>query len=75
MMKLSDIESVEIDPYAVDLVVSERLRRLGHQLNRPERREVILRLAGQLTDIELGALLGMKGDAVLKVRERAAVPA
>jgi hypothetical protein len=70
-VKLADIQSTEIDPYAVDLVVNERLTRLGHQLNQPERRAVIARLGGVLPDSELGALIGMSGDAVLKVRQRA----
>lgn len=74
-MKLADIESREIDWYVVDLVVNERLPRLAKQLNRAERREVIARLADKLTDCELGALLGISGDAVLHVRKRAGVPA
>jgi hypothetical protein len=53
-MKLADLESTEIDPYIVDLVVNERLHRLGHQLNPHEQRAVIARLQGQLSDPELG---------------------
>lgn len=69
-MRLADLESTEIDPYIVDLVVNERLHRLGHQLNPHEQRAVITRLAGQLSDPELGALIGMTAGAVLKIRKR-----
>ncbi|MDG5773918.1 hypothetical protein [Mycolicibacterium fortuitum] len=61
----------EIDWRAVGWVVNERIRMAG--LNRLERREVVLRLSGRITDAEIGELIGMSGDAVLKVRERSNV--
>ncbi|MDV7195895.1 hypothetical protein, partial [Mycolicibacterium fortuitum] len=62
--------SPEIDWRAVEWVVRERIRM---PLNRAERREVVLRLAGQLNDTEIGELLDMTKAAVLKLRHRAAV--
>lgn len=64
--------SPEVDWRAVEWVVRERIRM---PLNRAERREVVLRLTGQLNDSEIGDLLGLSGDAVLKLRHRAAVSA
>lgn len=64
--------SPEIDWRAVEWVVRERIRM---PLNRAERREVVLRLTGQLTDTEIGDLLGLSKDAVLKLRHRAAAAA
>lgn len=61
----------EIDWRAVGWVVKERIRMAG--LNRLERREVVLALSGQITDAEIGELIGMSRDAVLKVRERSSV--
>lgn len=70
-MKLADIESTEIDSYAVDVVVETKDRRLGHQLNFLERRQVIARLGGVLNDNLIGELLGMTDDAVCQIRRRA----
>lgn len=58
----------EIDWRAVEWVVRERVRM---PLNVTERREVILRLTGQLNDRELGELVGMSQDAVHQTRRRA----
>jgi hypothetical protein len=74
-MSLADIECTEVDPYIVDLVVTERLKQLGHRLNYAEKREVIARLQGTLGDPELGRLIGLSTGAVLKIRIRQGVPA
>ncbi|WP_181048877.1 hypothetical protein [Mycobacterium kansasii] len=68
--RVRSITHPEIDWYAVEVVVRERLWRVGHRLNQLERREVIARLGGVISDGELGSLLGMTGDAVSKVRSR-----
>ncbi|OMB79231.1 hypothetical protein [Mycolicibacterium conceptionense] len=57
----------EIDWRAVNWVVTERLRM---PLNRAERREVILQLAGKANDTEIGNLLDLSGDAVMQLRRR-----
>lgn len=57
----------EIDWRAVNWVVTERLRM---PLNRAERREVIMQLAGKANDTEIGNLLDLSGDAVMQLRRR-----
>ncbi|QBP31738.1 hypothetical protein SEA_PIPER2020_59 [Mycobacterium phage Piper2020] len=57
----------EIDWRAVNWVVRERVRM---PLNRAEKREVALQLAGKATDAEIGDLIGMTKHAVEKLRTR-----
>lgn len=70
-MKLADIESTEIDWFAVGVTIETKDRRLGRQLNTPSKREVIFGLAGKSNDAEVAELIGMTDDAVCQIRRRA----
>lgn len=58
---------VSVDESAVDLVVDD-VRRVA--LNRKERREVIRRLTGRVSDQSIADRLGITRDAVHAVRVR-----
>lgn len=62
----------EIDWRAVEWVTRERVRM---PLNRAEKREVTRQLTGVLSDAEIGDLIGLSRDAVLKLRHRSAAAA
>lgn len=57
----------DVDWFAVDLVVRERVKM---QLNAAERREVAKRLHGAVPASEIGRLLGMSRDAVQQLQSR-----
>lgn len=54
----------DVDWWAVNVVVTERIQGLARALNKAERLEVVRRLVGKLSAAELGELLGVTGRTI-----------
>ncbi|OIN79989.1 DUF7368 family protein [Mycobacterium malmoense] len=58
----------DVDWWAVNVVVTERIQGLARALNKAERIEVVRRLVGKLSAAELGELLGVTGRTIERDR-------